>query len=332
MNAIARELDTNRTRVYLVIDKAISFGVEKALKDLPGRGRNRAIRDEARSFVIKIACTKPSDLGYAYEVWTNRLLTEYIREKTPEEYGLKGISNGTVSKILTRGNIRPYKIRYYMEKTDPEHGKKQAEVLHVYREVKILREETGSSEGMLTSILSYDEKPGIQAIGNLYPDRQPNEEHGYVSRNHDYIRNGTLSLMAGIDLVSGHIIPLVKDRHRSMEFVKWLELVDRYYPEDYSIIIILDNHSVHTSRETMRYLSSRPWRFHFVFTPTHASWLNIIEMFFSKMVRSMLRGIRVESKDELKARMLKYIQDLNNELVVFTWSWKMDEMPGGIMS
>ena len=114
-----------------MIDKAISFGVEKALKDLPGRARNRAIGDEARSFVIKIACTKPSDLGYAYEVWTNRLLTEYIREKTPEEYGLKGISNGTVSKILTRGNIRPYKIRYYMEKTDPEHEKKQAEVLHV---------------------------------------------------------------------------------------------------------------------------------------------------------------------------------------------------------
>ena len=332
VNAIARELNTNRTRVYLVIDKAISFGVEKALNDLPGRGRNRAIGDEARSFVIRIACTKPSDLGYTYEVWTNRLLTKYIREKAPEEYSLKDISNGTVSKILTRGNIPPYKIRYYMEKTDPEHEKKQAEVLHVYREVKILREETGSGKGMLTSILSYDEKPGIQAIGNLYSDRQPNEEHGYVSRNHDYIRNGTLSLMAGIDLVSGHIIPLVEDRHRSMEFVKWLELVDRYYPEDYSITIILDNHSVHTSRETMRYLSSRPWRFHFVFTPTHASWLNIIEMFFSKMARSMLRGIRVESKDELKARMLKYIQDLNNEPVVFTWSWKMDEVPGGIMS
>lgn len=94
VNAIARELDTNRTRVYRVIDKAISFGVEKALKDLPGRARNRAIGDEARSFVIKIACTKPSDLGNTYEVWTNRLLTEYIREKAPEEYGLKDISNG----------------------------------------------------------------------------------------------------------------------------------------------------------------------------------------------------------------------------------------------
>ena len=332
VNAIARELGTNRTRVYLVIDKAISFGVEKALKDLPGRGRNRAIGDDERSFIIKSACTKPSDLGYTYEVWTNRLLTEYIRKNAPEEYNLKDISNGTVSKILTRGNIRPHKIRYYMERTDPEHEKKQAEVLHVYREVKILREENEPGREMLTAILSYDEKPGIQAISNIYPDKQPDVENGFISRNHDYRRNGTLSLMAGIDLVSGHVIPLVEDRHRSLEFVKWLELVDSYYPEDYLITVILDNHSVHTSRETMRYLSSRPWRFHFVFTPTHASWLNIIEMFFSKMARSMLRGIRVESKKELKERMLKYIQDLNDEPVVFTWNWKMDEMAGGIMS
>ena len=82
----------------------------------------------------------------------------------------------------------------------------------------------------------------------------------------------------------------------------------------------------------MRYLSSRQWRFYLVFTPTHASWLNIIEMFFTKMARSMLRGIRVESKEKLKARMLEYIQDLNNDPVVFTWKWRMDEMPGGIMS
>ena len=181
-------------------------------------------------------------------------------------------------------------------------------------------------------MLSYDEKPGIQAISNIYPDKPPNEANGYVSRNHDYRRNGTLSLMAGIDFVLCHIIPLIEDRHRSMEFVKWLELVDSYYPEDYLITIILDNHSVHASRGTMRYLSSRPWRFHFVFTPTHASWLNIIEMFFSKMARSMLRGIRVESKKELKARMLEYIQDLNNDSAVFTWKWRMDEMPVGIMS
>ena len=327
VNTIARELHTNRTKVYLTIDKALSFGVEKALKDLSGRGKKRTIGNEGRAFIIRTACTQPSELGYPYEIWTNRLLTNHIRENAPEEYDLKSISNGTVSKILTRSNIRPHKIRYYMEKTDPEHERKEAEVLHVYRDVKVIREE---GSGKLTAILSYDEKPGIQAIGNIYPDKQPDGKHGYISRNHDYKRNGTLSLMAGIDLITGQIIPLVEERHRSLEFVKWLELVDRYYPDDYKITIIMDNHSVHTSKETMKYLSSRPWRFNFVFTPTHASWLNIIEMFFSKMARSMLRGIRVDSKDELKNRMLEYIQEINNEPVIFTWKWKMDEMPGGI--
>ena len=110
VNAIARELHTNRTKVYLTIDKAISFGVEKAIKDLSGRGRKKTIGNEERSFIIKTACTKPSELGYPYEIWTNRLLTNHIREKAPEEYDLKDISNGTVSKILTKSNIRPHKM------------------------------------------------------------------------------------------------------------------------------------------------------------------------------------------------------------------------------
>ena len=326
-NAIARKLGTSRTKVYLAIDKALSFGIDQALRDLPGRGKPRKISDEARAFIIRTACTSPKELGYAYEIWTNRLMTKHIREKSPGEYDLGNISNGTVSKILSSGNIHPHRIRYYMEKTDPAHEAKEAEILHVYRDVRALKENARDS---LTAFLSYDEKPGIQATGNMYPDKQPDQEHGDVYRNHDYIRHGTLSLMAGIDLTSGHIIPLVEDRHRSVEFIRWLKLVDSYYPEEYVISIILDNHTIHSSKETMRYLSSKPFRFHFVFTPTHASWLNILEMFLSKMARSMLREIRVDSREELKERMIKYIEDVNSEPVVFNWKWKMDKMPGGI--
>lgn len=324
---IARKLNTNRTKVYLVIDKALSFGVENALGDLPGRGKPRSISDEARSFIIKTACTKPIDLGLPHELWTNRSLTQYIRRNAPEEYHLDHISNGTVSKILTRSNIRPHKITYYMERTDPEHERKETEILHVYREVKILKE---SGVNKLTAILSYDEKPGIQAIGNIYPDKPPDQDHGSVSRNHDYVRHGTVSLLAGIDLITGHIIPSVTEKHSSLEFIEWLKMVDQYYPDEYIITVILDNHSVHKSRETMAYLSSKPYRFKFVFTPTHASWLNIIETFFSKISRSMLRGIRVDSKEELKERMLRYIEEINREPVVFRWKYRMDEMPGGI--
>jgi transposase len=324
---IARDLGTNRTKVYLVINKALTLGIESALHDRQGRGKPRSLGDDARSYIINTACTKPLDLGMPQELWTNRSLTAYIRSHAPPEYNLHGISNGTISKILTKSSIRPHKIRYYMEKIDPEHERKETEILHVYRDVKILKK---SGEESLTAVLSYDEKPGIQAIGNIYPDKSPDPDHGYVSRNHDYVRHGTLSLMAGIDLFTGHIIPLVEERHRSTEFIRWLDMVDRYYPEDYVITIILDNHSVHSSRETMEYLGRKPHRFRFVFTPTHASWLNIIETFFSKITRTMLRGIRADSKEDLKKRILSYIEETNSEPVVFTWKYRMDEMPGGI--
>jgi putative transposase len=97
------------------------------------------------------------------------------------------------------------------------------------------------------------------------------------------------------------------------------------------IIIILDNVSVHTSKETQSYLKTVPQRFHFVFTPKHASWLNIIESLFSKMTRSMLRGIRVSSKEELKGRMSQYIDDMNETPTIFKWKYKMDKMAGGIV-
>ena len=324
---IARDLGTNRTKAYLVINKALTLGIKSALHDRQGRGKPRSMGDDARSYIINTACTRPLDLGMQQELWTNRSLTTYIRSRAPSEYHLQRISNGTVSKILTKSSIRPHKIRYYMEKTDPEHERKETEVLHVYRDVKILKK---SGENSLIAVLSYDEKPGVQAIGNIYPDKSPDQDHGYVSRNHDYVRHGTLSLMAGIDLFTGHIIPLVEERHRSTEFIRWLEMVDKYYPEDYVITIILDNHSVHSSRETMQYLGKKPHRFRFVFTPTHASWLNIIETFFSKITRTMLRGIRVDSKEDLKKRILSYIEETNSEPVVFTWKYRMDEMPGGI--
>lgn len=146
----------------------------------------------------------------------------------------------------------------------------------------------------------------------------------------DRIQSRTLSLIAGIDLFTGHIITLVEERHRSSEFIKWLDMVDKYYPPDYVITIIMDNHSIHSFRETMQYLGEKPHRFHFVFTPTHASWLNIIETFFSKITRSMLRGIRADSREELKRRILQYVEETNSEPVVFTWKYKVDEMPGGI--
>ena len=115
---------------------------------------------------------------------------------------------------------------------------------------------------------------------------------------------GTLSLLAGIDLHTGKIIQLVNDKHRSKEFTGFLDLVDNEYPKDWKIRIILDNHSAHVSKETKKYLLGKPGRFDFVFTPKHGSWLNMIEMFFSKLAHSFLKQFRMNSKNRINEQNL----------------------------
>ena len=151
------------------------------------------------------------------------------------------------------------------------------------------------------AVISYDEKPGIQAIGTTAPDLRPVPgTHPTISRDHEYKRHGTVTLMAGIDLLSGQVHALVKDRHRSREFIEFLTMLEAAYPAATAIKIILDNHSAHVSQETKAWLAARPdGRFQFVFTPKHGSWLNLVEGFFAKAARSILRHIRVSSKHEL---------------------------------
>ena len=141
------------------------------------------------------------------------------------------------------------------------------------------------------------------------------EEYSYD----EYKRLRTLSLLAASDLHDGHIIAQVHERHRSKEFISLLKELDNYYPKDCTMRLILDNHSAHISKETMTYLATRPNRFIYVHTPKHGSWLNLIETFFSKIARTFLKYIRVESKEELKERILKGIEEINAEPVVHRW-------------
>jgi putative transposase len=172
----------------------------------------------------------------------------------------------------------------------------------------------------------------IQAIGNRYQDLMPVlGRYATASRDHEYLRHGTISLLAGIDLLTGAVHYSIFDRHRCVEFIEFLKSLDSNYPKHIKIVIIIDNVRVHTSKKTLEYLKTVPQRFHFVFTPKHASWLNIIESLFSKMTRSMLRGIRVSSIEELKDRISQYIDDMNETPTIFKWKYKMDKMAGGIV-
>ena len=228
-------------------------------------------------------------------------------------------------------DIKPFKIKYYLERKDPEFEDKMHEVLMVYKQVEMQFDEDGNifipEDKPMTHTISYDEKPGIQAISNKHPDYNPTEENGFVRRDYEYVRHKTLSLLAGIDLLTGEAIPLVSTTHKSSDFIEFLKILDDKYPEGDTIRLILDNHSAHKSKETQRFLGTLPeGRFVFVFTPTHTSWLNMIESFFSKMTRQMLKGIRVSSQEELEERIYRYFDEINDDPVVFRWTYKMDEI------
>ena len=147
-------------------------------------------------------------------------------------------------------------------------------------------------------------------------------------RDYEYKRLGTVSLLAGIDLQTGEAIPLVSDTHNSKDYIAFLKKLDEKYPKGDKIRMVLDNLRVHSSSEVREYLSTIPNRFEFIFTPKHASWLNLVESFFSKMTKQLLRGIRVQTKDELVQRIYKYFDEINEIPVVYHWTWKLDDIDG----
>lgn len=218
-----------------------------------------------------------------------------------------------LQKILKRSEIKPFKIKYYCEKQDPDFETKMQDVLVVYKQVSLQFDEAGNliipEDSPAVYTVSCDEKPGIQAISTTSEDLRPSCDtgSGCVYRDYEYKRLGTLSLLAGIDLLAGQAIPVVSDTHKSSDFICLLKKLNERYPEGDIIRIICDNHSAHKSKEVKNYLGTTPeGRFVFVFTPTHGSWLNLIESFFSKMTKQMLRGIRVISKEELAKLFYKY--------------------------
>jgi transposase len=441
---IANSLNLHRSKIYRCLNRACAVGIVKSLDDLPRTGRPSVITPAATLWILSLACQLPKELGYSYERWTTDLLAQHSRTHCVEAGHdcLNEIAQGTVVKILNKFEIKPHKVKYYLEARDPDFDNKMVEVLKVYKlaEVALKKDlalqtkqgkavsdnqaasakkppgnkrkqkgdkllarlsehieaqkskaaalaavndstnedeasiteqphsnpesalavqetkqhantlgksdetltnlvrqaqtvdellkiaaERSSDETLPITILSYDEKPGIQAIKNKAPDLPPVPGlYPTQGRDYEYVRCGTVSLLAGTDLLSGIVHALVKQRHRSREFVEYLKMLDGKYPDDMKIVILLDNHSAHRSKETQKYLETLPNRFLFVFTPVHASWLNIIESFFSKMARSALRGMRVSSLADLAQRLLLYIKEVNQNPVLFRWRYGLE--------
>src|ERR1700739_3111918 len=217
-HAAGRAGGVTHQTVQRFLARAIRFGVMAALDDSPRPGKEPEITVPARAWLVSLACQKAKEMGYPHELWTTRLLARHSREHGPAagHASLARIAQGTVCKLLAEQEVKPHKVRYYLERRDPEFEARMAEVLGVYREVAMLR----AAEAKATQVapeaaaaaaeqtapniafVSYDEKPGIQVIANTAPDLPPVAgKHACVARDHEYKRLGTLSLLAGIHLV-----------------------------------------------------------------------------------------------------------------------------------
>ena len=265
-------LRIDRQRVMRCIDRLAAVGADRAINDLPRTGRPPDITPAGRAWLIGEACIKPKERGYPHELWTLRLLATHARDNAAAAGHpcLAELAASTVHAILHANAIKPHKVRYYLERRDPAFEDRMAAVVETYAAAEMLRDMPAAERP--AAILSYDEKPGIQAIATTAPDLPPRPgRHPTLQRDHEYKRLGTVTLCAAADLVTGTVHHAVTERHRSREFVSFLQTLDAAYPVGMLICILLDTHSAHRSRETRRYLDSKPNRFELVFTPTHAS-------------------------------------------------------------
>ncbi len=323
VSQIARNLHTTRKSVAKWINRALEVGPSAALKDAYHRPKEPSITEEARAWVVSLACVKPKDLGYAAELWTRSSLANHVRTHAvaARHPSLAKAVKATVQRILAEQPLHPERIKYYLERRDPQFDEKMKNVLLVYRAVALQNEERSLTDTPLSVItVSVDEKPGLQAIANTAPDLLPVAgQHPDVARDHEYKRLGTCSILAALDLHDGHVIAHVEHRHRSVEFIALLKDLDSHYPPECTLRLIMDNHSSHISKETHAYLATRPNRFRYVLTPTHGSWLNIVETLFGKMARTFLKHIRVKSWEELRDRILRGVAEINAAPVVHRW-------------
>ena len=217
--AVAQNMGVHHQTVQRCVERALAYGPMAALDDRPRPGKEPTITAEAKAWVVNLACRKAKELGYPHELWTTRLLARHAREQGPAEGHscLAKLAQGTLCTILNGQEIKPHKVRYYLERRDPQFKQKMAEVLCVYRQVKVIKETAAAAKQKPSdevAIVSYDEKPGIQALATTAPDLPPEPgSHASFARDNEYKRYGTVSLLAGIDLLTGQVHALVKDRH-----------------------------------------------------------------------------------------------------------------------
>lgn len=284
---------------------------KKALNDAFRSGRPKTIPLEARCELIKLACQRTDDnIAPFHEVWTLRALADALEIVT----GVR-MSVSEVGRTLRFHQIRPHRVRMWLQSQDPDFTEKANRICELY-----LNPPPGAR------VFCVDEKP-IQALGR----RNPTEvgPDGTIRFEPDYVRNGVCCLLAAFERATGEVFGRVVPRRTADETVEFMEMLAQRYPEG-EIYIVWDNLNTHKQGPTKRWTEfneRHSGRFHFVFTPTHASWMNQVEVWFSILERRTLRYGDFECPAEVAWRVHQFIHYWNrHEAHPFRWTWRTDKV------
>lgn len=264
------------------------------LVDEAGRGRKRTYDAEVRHRIAATACTTPpQQVGTQ---WSVRTLAKHLK-----------VSASIVHDVLSAEDIKPHRVEYWKTSHDPEFEPKMLEIVGLYL-----------NPPAHAIVLSVDEKTSIQALDRTQP-LLPLRPHQVERRSFEYKRNGTTSLLAALEVHSGRVTGECVVKNDSDTFIRFLRRLLRDHPQG-ELHVILDNGSSHRSRKTLDWLS-RQKRLHLHYTPTHASWLNQIEIWFGILSRRIIRRGVFKSKQELIDRIVSFIAHYNTEAHPFAWTY-----------
>lgn len=273
------------------------------LLDEPRPGVPRSISDEQiEAVVVRTLETTPKDATH----WSTRSMAS-----------ASGLSQSTISRIWRAFGLQPHRTETFKLSTDPLFVEKVRDIVGLYM---------NPPERAL--VLCVDEKTQVQALDRTQP-LLPMRPGQVERRTHDYVRHGTTSLFAALDVATGEVIGDCHRQHRSVEFRRFLDTADAAVPADLDVHLIMDNYGTHKTALIQRWLAKRP-RYHVHFTPTSASWLNLVERFFAELTNKQLRRGVFRSTDELERAIRRYLDVRNADPKPFTWIKSADDILSSI--
>ena len=293
VETIATSLGTSTKSVYKWRNRFLESGVD-GLFDLPRSGQPKKLTEKD---IKKVLTMTVEQVPHEATHWSTRLMAKYA-----------GITTWQVRQIWEAADLKPHRIQTFKISNDPQFAEKVIDVVGLYM---------NPPDNAI--VLSVDEKTQIQALDRTQP-MLPLKPGLAERRTHDYVRNGTTSLYAAFNILTGEVIGRVTERHRAKEFLEFMRQVDRSTPKDLDLHVILDNSSTHKTEDVKKWLAKHP-RIILHFTPTSASWLNAVEGWFAQLERRALYRGTFSSVKELKDEIQRFIKVHNVSLSKpFKWT------------